>query len=196
MVRMPQPPSKINDILYETFYSGAIGGSLLALLFLLSDAVHGRALFTPSALGSTLLFGTPLQATLPTSLEAVAWFSVVHFALFGVLGLIGSLLVRSMEAHENRPMWVTLVLFGIMEAGFFLPLRALVPGLPAIMGYARVSVVNLATAAAMVVFLHHARRVEAQAEAELRAHARDADRAMRDTSGADSVEVPSFVRRR
>lgn len=184
MARLPRSRWKINDLLYETFYAGAIGGSLLAFLFLVSDAVHGKAFFTPSVLGSTLLLGTPLEPTPSTSLEAVAWFTVVHFALFGILGLIGSLLVRSMEAHENRPMWVTLVLFGIMEAGFFLPLHALVPGLTSVLGSWRVSVINLLTAAVMVSFLHHARRVEAVAEAE---------GAGRDVS---SVEVPSFVRRR
>jgi hypothetical protein len=196
MARLPHVPSKTGDILYETFYSGAIGGSLLALLFLLSDAVHGHALFTPSVLGSTLLLGAPLRATQSPGLESVAWFSVVHFALFGALGLIGSLLVRSMEARENRPTWVTLALFGIMEAGFFLPLRALVPGLPALLGYARVSGINLLTAAVMVLFLHHARRVDAEAEAEVRARARDADRAMAEGSGPDPVEVPSFVGKR
>lgn len=195
MAAVPKSPSKINDILYETFYSGAIGGSLLALLFLVSDAVHGAPFFTPSVLGSTLLLGTPLQATHPTSLEAVAWFTVVHFALFGMLGLIGSLLVRSMEARENRPMWVTLVLFGIMEAGFFLPLRALVPGLAPILGYTRVSVINLLTAAVMVSFLHYARRMEAEAEEEVRSVAREGDRRPPSGRGPSSVEVPSFVRR-
>jgi hypothetical protein len=201
MARIPESPSKTNDILYETFYAGAIGGSALALLFLVSDLVVGRPLFTPSLLGSTLLFGTPLDLAPALSLEAVALFTLVHFALFGVLGLVGSLLVRSMEAHERRPMWVTLVLFGVMEMGALLPIHALAPDLAATLGYTRVSVINLATAAAMVAFLHHARRVEEIARAEARGMYLDLEEdadydALWGSADRTSVWVPPFVKRR
>lgn len=194
MARVPDTPSKTSDILYETFYGGAIGGSVLALLFLASDAVRGQPLMTPSVLGSTLLFRTPVEFVEPMRLDAVALFSVVHFALFGVLGLIASFLVRGMEAHERRPVWVTLVLFAIMEAGFFLPLMVLAPEVPGVIGQTRVSVVNLATAASMVAFLHHARRVEEAAQAEARGEESDYDA----LAGADrtSVWVPPFVDRK
>jgi hypothetical protein len=36
------------DFLYETFYGGAIGGSILALFFLAVDTLAGQPLFTPS----------------------------------------------------------------------------------------------------------------------------------------------------
>jgi len=161
MASVPASPSKTNDILYETFYSGAVGGSVLALLFLVSDALHGRPLFTPSLLGQTLLMGATPTAAEPINLEAVAWFSAVHFALFGLLGLIGALLVRILEARESRPVWVALVLFGIMEAGVLLPLRTIAPEVAVTIGATRVHVVNLATAVSMVAFLHYARRAEA-----------------------------------
>lgn len=189
MPRVPKSPSKTNDILYETFYAGAIGGSALALLFLVSDALYGQAFFTPSVLGQTLLMGTPLAATRPLDLEAVALFSAIHFALFGVLGLIGSVLVRAMESREKRPMWVTLVLFGVMEAASLLPLHYLAPELAGMLGYTRVSVINLATAVLMVAFLHYARTVEADARGERE----DVD----GLRGADrtSTWVPPFVER-
>lgn len=190
---VPATPSRTNNILYETFFGGAIGGSVLALLFLASDAVRGEPLMTPSVLGSTLLFGTPLEFVEPMRLEAVALFSIVHFALFGVLGLIASLLVRAMESNERRPVWVTIVLFAIMEAGFFLPLMVLAPEVPGVIGEVRVSVINLATAASMVAFLHHAHRVEEVAEAEARGEETDYDA----LGGIDrtSVWVPPFVDR-
>lgn len=193
MARMPDTPSTTNDILYETFYSGAIGGSVLALLFLVTDALYGHPLFTPSLLGSTLLFQTPLQDVQPMSLEAVAWFSIVHFALFGVLGLIGSLLVRSLEAREKRPVWVTLALFGIMEAGVLLPLHTIAPNVAATLGYTRITVINLVTAATMVAFLHHARAAEEVARAEALGYRTDTD-ALGETDHT-SVWVPPFVKR-
>ncbi len=194
MARVPQSPSKTNDILYETFYSGAIGGSALALLFLLSDSAQGHPLFTPSVLGSTLLFRVPLQAAPATSLGAVALFSVIHFALFGVLGLVGSLLVRGLEAHERHTVWVTLVLFGIMEAGALLPLRVALPELAALLGYTRVSIINLATAATMVGFLHYAHRVEDAAHGKVESEEADDD-ARGDTADRASAWAPPFVKR-
>jgi hypothetical protein len=160
MARTPEPPTKTVNILYETFYSGAIGGSVVALLFLVADTLTGRPFYTPSLLGSTMFQGVDPATVTGMRLDAVALYTPVHFIVFGVLGLIGSILVRTMEARIRRPVWVTLILFGLMQAAFLLGLRTLTPGAPALLGYARAGVINLFAAVAMVLFLHWVRRQE------------------------------------
>ena len=45
------------DLAYESLYCAAIGGSVIALFFLVIDAVNGQPLFTPSLLGGVLFGG-------------------------------------------------------------------------------------------------------------------------------------------
>ena len=58
------------DFLFDTFYGGAIGGSILALFFLVVDVVGGHALFTPSLLGTALFADAPVTATTEIGLVA------------------------------------------------------------------------------------------------------------------------------
>jgi hypothetical protein len=95
-----RPPTTA-DVLYESFYSGAIGGAVIALFFLVLDIVGGRPLFTPSLVGSVLFFGESAEAVTGVRLEGVALASIVHLLAFMLLGLMASWVVRLVEARTT-----------------------------------------------------------------------------------------------
>lgn len=152
--------SPLTDILYESFFTAGIGGSFVALVFLLLDGLAGRPFYTPSLIGQVLLFGTPVHSVSSISLKAVAYFTPVHFFAFFLVGVTGAILLRTMEAHTQRPFWVMLVLFGITEGGYLLVTHYILTGLGAMLDEPRVAGVNFFAAILMVAFLHHSRRVE------------------------------------
>ncbi len=150
----------LTDIVYESFYTAGIGGSFVALVFLLLDGLHGHPFYTPSLLGQVVLFGTPAHSVSAISLKAVAYYTPIHFLAFFLVGLAGAILVRTMEAHTQRPFWVMLVLFGIMEGGYLLITHYVLTGVGGILDEPRVAGVNFFSAILMVAFLHYSRRLE------------------------------------
>ncbi|HET9947919.1 MAG TPA: hypothetical protein VFQ22_03220, partial [Longimicrobiales bacterium] len=50
----PEGPTLAEDLAFDAFYGGAIGGSTIALFFLVVDGLQGRPLFTPSLIGHVL----------------------------------------------------------------------------------------------------------------------------------------------
>ena len=58
------------DLVYDSFFAGAVGGSAVALFFLFTDLLDGQPLFTPSLIGQVLFQGVPPEeVTRETSLE-------------------------------------------------------------------------------------------------------------------------------
>jgi len=155
----------LTDILYESFYTAGIGGSFVALSFLLIDGLYGRPFFTPSLLGQVLFFHTPAASVGSASIKAVAYYTPVHFFAFFLVGLVGSFLIRTMEAHTRRPFWVMLVLFGIMEGSYLLVTRYFLPGVGDVLDSPRVAGVNFFAAICMVAFLHYTQRMESDTRA-------------------------------
>jgi hypothetical protein len=70
------------------------------------------------------------------------------------------MLVRTLEANVRRPLWVALVLFGLLEGVFLLGTRTAAPDLAGSLRYPRLAFINLVTAVIMVVALHRVRRGE------------------------------------
>jgi len=142
------------DLAYATFYSGAIGGSVVALVFLVVDGLAGRPLFTPGLLGSVLFQGRAAADIVAPDLTAVALFTMVHFAAFGGLGLVGTLVFRGSQAVEAAPTVVTgLTLFVLMQGGMLLASATFLPGVVPALGGAAVLAANVLTAVAMTLFV-------------------------------------------
>jgi hypothetical protein len=154
---MPREPASVSqtvpDLIYDAFYSGAIGGSVVALFFLLVDVLNGQPLFTPSLMGSVLFAGVSAEAVTEVRLDRVAWYSVVHFGAFGALGLGIAFLVREVELHSRHPALLFALLFGVFEVGFLLAAWLLLPGVVARLGAPMVGLANLLAAGAMALFL-------------------------------------------
>lgn len=146
------------DLVYETFYSAAIGGSTIALFFLVVDSIAGRPFFTPSLMGSVLFLGVPAHAVTEIRLDMVARFSIVHFAAFGVVGLCVTLLVHWVERYARHPLLVFAVLFGWFELGTMGVAAVLLEGVMGRLGPLLVALANLSAALSMGLFFLYARR--------------------------------------
>jgi hypothetical protein len=142
------------QFLYEAFYGGAIGGSAIALLFLLLDSLGGRPLFTPSAIGTALFTGTTPDAAAEIRLDMVAYYSAVHFAAFLLLGGVVSKMCRWTGLSRSSPTSVSALVFVLLTAAFFGGAWSVMPGIVSTIGIVRVLVANAATAVAMATFFY------------------------------------------
>jgi len=149
------------DLLYDGFYSSAVGGSVLGLFFLLVDSAGGHPFLTPSIMGSVLFLGVPPDAVTEVRLDMVAYFTLIHFTVFGALGMALAVMVYEVELHSRHPGKVMAALFLVLEGGFLASANLLMPGTVAVIGFGRVLVGNLLTALAMAAFMLRSHRPDA-----------------------------------
>ncbi|HSJ63051.1 MAG TPA: hypothetical protein VK922_03995 [Gemmatimonadaceae bacterium] len=98
--------------------TGFIGGSAVALWFLIVDLLASSPFYTPAALGSAVLFGATSPEEVHVGVAVIAAYTVVHFAAFVVVGIA---LVWSAKLLEQTPgMWLTGLLAFIVIEGLFL----------------------------------------------------------------------------
>lgn len=154
------------DFLYETFYGGAIGGSILALFFLVVDSVTQRPLFTPSLLGTAIFTDVPLSAATEIRLDMVAYFSILHFVTFLGAGGLLSWLYRSLDPYARRSTFLVALTFAVFTGGFSLVGLTLAPGMVSVIGLVWIVLGNLLTALGMVAFLERAHGGSEEAYAE------------------------------
>ncbi len=148
----------IADFLYETFYGGAIGGSILALFFLAVDALAGQPLFTPSLVATAIFTDAAASASTEVRMDMVAYFSVFHLTAFLVAGAALSLASRSLDAYSGRPIVLVALTFALLTGGFSLLGMTLAPGVVGVVGIVWIAAGNLLTSIGMVAFLERARR--------------------------------------
>ena len=151
----------LNDFLFDSFYAGGFGGSVVALFFLAIDLLDGQGFFTPSLMGSVLFLGVAAEAVTEVNLGAVAYFSMVHFAACAVVGASVTLLVHEVELHSRHPVALLLVVFAIIEVVFLLVASLAMPGVIARLGIVRVGIANLLAAGSMTLFFVLSHREEA-----------------------------------
>ena len=146
-------PTKLDDLLYDAFYSAAIGGSVLGVFLLFVDVVAGQPFYTPSLMGSVLFLGMTPEAVTDIRLDLVAYVTMLHMGAFGALGLGLSILVYEVELHSHHPARVVTLLFLVIEGGFLISANVFMPGVVAAIGFGRILVGNVLTATAMVLFM-------------------------------------------
>ena len=72
-------------IVADGLITGTIGAAAIALWFLVIDALAGRPLFTPAALGSVILLGAQSSSEVHLSVGIVVAYTCIHLlAFFGV----------------------------------------------------------------------------------------------------------------
>jgi hypothetical protein len=141
------------DFAYETFFGAAIGGAVIALFFLLIDALAGQVFFTPSLMGTALISEVPVSAETPVRLDMVALYSVVHFGVFFILGALASKL-RGPALSLGGPVVLAGALFLLMTGGFWMAAGTILQrGAASAIGWHWVLAANLLTAIAMTAFV-------------------------------------------
>lgn len=142
----------------EGLLTGVIGAATVAILFLAFDALEGRALWTPYALGAGLFRGEiPAPGTAIEPVFVLA-YTVLHGSVFVAVGLLaaselmtGSRLPAGGSATRALALaGLLFVAFGAIFAGF----AALgVPEVTQVFGIGRIAFANLVASGAMAAAL-------------------------------------------
>jgi hypothetical protein len=142
-----------SHILYDAFGAGSIGGSIVALFFLLLDSIQGRPFFTPSLMGTVLFTSGLAHPAADVRMDMVAYYTLVHFAVFGILGGVVAVLLRQVELHSKHPAVMLVTIFLLTEVLFVAAATMTMPGVVAVVGAPKILAANVLGAAGMASFL-------------------------------------------
>jgi len=101
----------------EGILSGLLGAAAVAIWFFVFDMARGTPFFTPAALGSVVFYGAEGVGQVRIDVPTVLGYTVLHFAVFGVLGVV----VSTALARAGKVPHLLLggvILFVAMEALF------------------------------------------------------------------------------
>ncbi|HKV72999.1 MAG TPA: hypothetical protein VJN95_00650 [Gemmatimonadales bacterium] len=102
----------------EGLDAGLLGGTTVAVWFLLKDLLAGHPLRTPSILGQLLLSPSRAPIIAPSDFGAVVVYTAAHFLAFVLFGLLASWLIRFGVLH-SLARFAMLVLLVVFEFFFF-----------------------------------------------------------------------------
>jgi len=147
---------------FAALLSGAYGSATIALWFLVIDTLRGDPFFTPSVVGSALLFGAQPSVELPIRLDAVALYSIAHLALFVGLGTAATLAAARWRALVHRPELLTGTIALALTAGVLVAGSVIVPGLTTAIGIVPMLVGNVGAAIVMAGMIRSALHPKAE----------------------------------
>jgi hypothetical protein len=139
------------DVVREGVVAGLLGGSVVAVWFLLYDAVRLRPLHTPALLGAAVLEGLRDPELLIPRLDVVVGYTVFHFAVFAFFGIAVAAFLMAAE-REPRLLLGLLVLFLCFQVFFFGFLQALDALLAGALPWWNVAIGNLLASVAMITY--------------------------------------------
>lgn len=144
----------MGDLVYDALYVAGIGGGIVAMFFLVLDVMRrGQALFTPALMGSVLFEGASAASLDTVSMTAVAKYSVVHLAGFGLMGWFLAYVTHQANLRARHPLLVILIVFLILEIAFWAAATLAFPGVLQRLGVVPVAAANLLAAAGVGLFL-------------------------------------------
>ena len=139
-------------ILREGVVAGLLGAVVVALWFLIFDAIAGRVFFTPGALGSALLYGANTIGDVRVATGTVALYTIIHVAAFIIVGIIAAAFV--MGAERQPPLLLGLILFFVVNEVLFIGIVAIFASwILGTLGWWNILVGNLLAALAIGAYL-------------------------------------------
>lgn len=139
-------------IVQDGFVTGVIGGTIVAVFFLVVDAIAGHPLMTPTLLGSVLLLGKSAADVTAVQAPVVVSYTAVHMLAFIGAGIAAAWAVREFE--ERPHLGVLLIfLFLFFEVGFLGMAFAFAPDIVRSLGGWLIGIANLLSAAGMALYL-------------------------------------------
>jgi hypothetical protein len=139
------------DVVREGMVAGFLGGSVVAVWFLLYDAIRLRPLYTPALLGAAVLQGLRDPEQLIPRLDVVAGYTVFHFAVFAFFGIAVAAFLLGAE-REPRILLGLFVLFLCFQIFFFGFLEAIDALLAGALPWWNVAIGNLLASVAMITY--------------------------------------------
>src|SRR5215471_13676483 len=116
-----QDTTRQTERIYEEgLVAGLIGAAVIAVWFLILDAMAGRPFHTPTILGRAIfLGGQGLRSpdAVPVSFEMVLLYTWVHALVFCIIGGIAARLLAVAERQPNAGFGILLI-FVVFEFGF------------------------------------------------------------------------------
>jgi hypothetical protein len=112
-------PHQQHSTLREGLLTGLIGGLLVAGWYLAVDLGRGQPLYTPNLLGQVFVARDTMPAV-PIMPEAVVEYSLLHFGVFLLLGVVLAALTHLAIRHPTLRMgvWLGLVIAFLGFLGF------------------------------------------------------------------------------
>ena len=143
----------VNELIAHGVVGGLLAGLVVALWFLLVDSLAGRPFHTPAVLASAL---SRQDITTP-SFRLVAAYTVVHFAVFALLGVA---MAGAIAALRVPPRLLLAVPFGLVaqELVFYAGLLSSGTGRVAVVPWPQVVIANVLSGFVLVAYLHRAAR--------------------------------------
>src|SRR6266568_7367912 len=143
----------ISERIVNGVVAGMLAGLVVALWFLVVDVVAGRPFHTPAALASAL---SGRDVTTPT-FRLVAAYTVVHFAVFALLGVA---MAGAIAALRVPPRLLLAVPFGLVaqELVFYAGLLSSGTGRVAVVPWPLVVIANVLSGFVLLAYLHRAAR--------------------------------------
>lgn len=132
--------------------AGAFGAGSLALWFLLIDTIARTPLWSPSVVGHVLLTGAAPSSAIGVDVAIVAWFSLVHCALFMGFGIAATFALRAAAVRPTSLIGVGSLTVAL-QAGTVLGSHFFAPGLGEALGWLYIGAGNVAAAISMSLCL-------------------------------------------
>ncbi len=143
----------IHHLIADGVVGGVLAGLVVALWFLVVDSLAGRPFHTPAALAGALT----RQPIGPPTLRLVAAYTVVHFAVFALLGIA---MAGAIAVLRTPPRLLFGVLFGLVaqELAFYAGLLLSDASRVAIVPWPHVVAANVLSGFVLMGYLHRAAR--------------------------------------
>ena len=148
--RMPLGGAGAGEFVLEGMMVGVIGASVIALWFLLVDALQHEPLFTPSLVADRLFGHNSDGQALNIDLARVSAVVALHGGLFVLFGIAAAWLV---SRYVKRPSLAGLfvALFAALEATLLLGGGLILPGVASAIGQGPILAANALAAFAMAL---------------------------------------------
>jgi hypothetical protein len=145
------------SVLREGIVAGLIGASVVALWFLVFDALRGQPFLTPGLLGAFVFYGVNTPIGLTPAFWPILGYTVLHGLAFVAFGIMAATILAVSE-REPTLFVAFVILFACFEVFFFGVLGALGQSIAGALVWWAVLIGNLLASVAMLWYLFRAHR--------------------------------------
>ncbi len=145
------------SVLKEGIVAGLIGATVVAVWFLVFDALRGRPLLTPSLLGAAVFLGQKDPAAIHISAATIVGYTILHGLAFVAFGVIAAS-VMAVSEREPALFVAFVILFACFEVFVFGVVGALGKSMLGVLVWWSILIGNLLASVAMLAYLVRAHR--------------------------------------
>jgi len=141
-----------HNFLREGIITGFIGGTAIALWFLVVDTVAGHPFYTPIFLGTGVVSVLGKNMMGDTAFTHVVGYTIFHYAAFFIVGIVLTVIVHQAERTPGILAGL-LVAFVVMSLGFYMIAAAFAQTALGRLAWPQIFIANLISALLMLGYL-------------------------------------------